>query len=655
MVTSADGILSATFDPARAAVLLSVDGGMWPGPVGSVTVTRDGQPVRGLEDRRVVGGTLIGFYDHEAPLDTVVSYVVTGKAPTGSATYRASVRVSTQGVSSFVARRNLVTNPRGKATNGTVTVRENLIPKPRLIGCGWLTRGSTGTQSDVASGGPLGIGYRQYALDTPTTSSPVQVTPTSGGSGGAPVVGGTTYTLSAYMYASQTSGLSLRLDVNWYDAAGTQIGGTDTSGSVPTNGGWQRLTKTVVAPAGAVYTHVVVVFSGTSEAGTVLRATGVMLEAATTAGDYFDGSYSPDPDLTAQWSGAANASTSILTGKKITGWTWNTEQEAYQHTEPDGSTAARVYFKGSGVIGVRIPNLSLDLNEPYTMLAKVRPNRAMRVGLRINDRETSFDLPGGVYTTVRATATPTENSWTGVAFRAADHQPGDIADITDVAIVEGEYTGPFFDGSTPSTAGADAGYGPVGSVLYSWDGTPNASTSLALTVTSATPVPWGLWLKAPGRPELTVRADLTNVGDRSTATQGGAYQVHGGPAVPQSSGVNAETLTITVSTRDPGQAAALRRLLDTATARTLLLQTGQPEEIPSGWYFVSSATESNPAQMTSNLQPLRRFTLDLTRTVAPAGGGVAFSGTTYETVRQQHPTYADVAAAGTYADVARGA
>lgn len=100
MPVSADGILEATFDPAWAAVRLIVDGGMWASPVDTITIQRTvpGEAtvvVRGIEGLAVVGGYYVGS-DHEMPLESSVTYAVTGYS-SGSVVGSASVTVSTAG------------------------------------------------------------------------------------------------------------------------------------------------------------------------------------------------------------------------------------------------------------------------------------------------------------------------------------------------------------------------------------------------------------------------------------------------------------------------------------------------------------------------------------------------------------------------------
>ncbi|MFE6228903.1 hypothetical protein [Cellulosimicrobium sp. NPDC057862] len=185
---------------------------------------------------------------------------------------------------------------------------------------------------------------------------------------------------------------------------------------------------------------------------------------------------------------------------------------------------------------------------------------------------------------------------------------------------------------------------------YSEGGEIVATASVVVETVGAL---WGLWLKAPGRPQLTCRAVFRGVGDRSSPTQGGVYQVPGGGSVPQWSGVDTDQLTIEVATESAAETARLDALL--RAERVLLIQSGQPEEIPSGYYYVAVKSRSNPAQLRSDEEPYRVTDLALTATSAPAGEGQGYTGTTYETVRQTYATYADVLAGNaTYFDVQQG-
>lgn len=100
MPTSGDGVLTATFDAAWAAVRLVVDGAEWASTVDAVTIVRSvpGQvdvAVRGVSDRPAVGGFFVGA-DTEMDLGSVATYTVTGSFE-GSVVASASVAVETTG------------------------------------------------------------------------------------------------------------------------------------------------------------------------------------------------------------------------------------------------------------------------------------------------------------------------------------------------------------------------------------------------------------------------------------------------------------------------------------------------------------------------------------------------------------------------------
>lgn len=172
----------------------------------------------------------------------------------------------------------------------------------------------------------------------------------------------------------------------------------------------------------------------------------------------------------------------------------------------------------------------------------------------------------------------------------------------------------------------------------------------ASVVVETTGAARGLWLKAPGRPQLTCRVRLIDPGENSTETQGGVYQPPGGFAIPQWAGVDADTRTLVIAAATPPDVARVRALL--AAERTLLIQSRQPEQFPSGYWFVHTEGVTRLGPATDQAW----FSLPVTRTIAPVGEGQGFTGTTYETVRQTYATYADVlAGAATYFDVLEGA
>ena len=176
----------------------------------------------------------------------------------------------------------------------------------------------------------------------------------------------------------------------------------------------------------------------------------------------------------------------------------------------------------------------------------------------------------------------------------------------------------------------------------------------AMVTVSTSGAPHGIWLKAAGQPNLTVRTVGRGADGPTSETQGGVYDIVGGVgvAVASAAGVNADRLTITIGSLDAAQEQSIRAVL--SAHRVLLIQDCGHDVIPSGWYFVSSV--SRAPRDARYLAPGRNHTLALTRTGVPAGAGQGVVGWSYAAVAATYATYAALKAAkATYFDVARGA
>lgn len=183
--------------------------------------------------------------------------------------------------------------------------------------------GETGTTSWVtgAADGPVGI--QTYARRTVTAAK-------TGGSTGwqsvasahrAPVTGsaGALVTISLYVRYSGPAGQSVRLRAMLYDAAGANVGSTDSGTFALVPNEWVRVSCTVTA-TGAFATagwwafHV----SGSGPASsTTYDATGVLIEKGSALGPWFSGAsasaagYVPGVDsYRYAWTGTADASAS---------------------------------------------------------------------------------------------------------------------------------------------------------------------------------------------------------------------------------------------------------------------------------------------------------------------------------------------------------
>ena len=143
-----------------------------------------------------------------------------------------------------------------------------------------------------------------YGLPTATTPSL-----------GVDVQEGSTITISAYIQKDNvvpTTGIIAR-----FHTGTAWVGGNVSGPTVTATSAWQRIYLTTTVPATATK----MVF-GVAAVGTVAFTvsqclpwvSNVLIEKTDTVGDYFDGAYSPDALLTPLWDGAAEQSTSRLSG-----------------------------------------------------------------------------------------------------------------------------------------------------------------------------------------------------------------------------------------------------------------------------------------------------------------------------------------------------
>ena len=125
----------------------------------------------------------------------------------------------------------------------------------------------------------------------------------------ATVVAGTAYTASAYIRAGGTA-RDLVISMHWYNSAGAVFSSTASAATPTVSGNWAtRVSVTGTAPAGAVGCIVQVNVPGLPR-NEFHYVDSVMLEAAGSAGTYFDGSTGNTTTLAYNWSGTAHGSSS---------------------------------------------------------------------------------------------------------------------------------------------------------------------------------------------------------------------------------------------------------------------------------------------------------------------------------------------------------
>ncbi|WP_159622668.1 hypothetical protein [Ruania rhizosphaerae] len=190
-------------------------------------------------------------------------------------------------------------------------------------------------------------------------------------------------------------------------------------------------------------------------------------------------------------------------------------------------------------------------------------------------------------------------------------------------------------------------------------GDPVAQESQSVSTVGAPPCDF--FIKAPGKPDLTQNVIFRGIGDVSSATRGGAYQIHQSDpaarpkAIAQWAGSDTLQAPIIVGTKGAGAARALEGLLQ--RARVVLIQDAAAEpELTPGWYLVTGWSRANPAQMSYAHYDGRNYALSLVATDMPAGLGVRSTGTTWQGVMDQYATWQDVIDANpTWFDLLQGA
>lgn len=219
---------------------------------------------------------------------------------------------------------------------------------------------------------------------------------------------------------------------------------------------------------------------------------------------WFSGSYSPDPDLTARWTGTANASTSELVGVLPLGpfeyggtYARRILSEQWADT---GSRSVRIvpYTTSNDTycpIGRDVGGLRLGMvpGQTYTAIGVCKLTSSQEGTLNTSARRLVFySRPDvGSYTVIQSDQPPNEPGVYPVrltftvppdateafirAYNGASAGNGDVW-WDSVAVVPGVYDGPFFDGDTPRVVLADNTI-----ATHEWLGIPGQSATQQVT------------------------------------------------------------------------------------------------------------------------------------------------------------------------------
>lgn len=246
-----------------------------------------------------------------------------------------------------------------------------------------------------------------------------------------------------------------------------------------------RLSFTVTAPASGIDNlRLYVRWTATASAspGNWIAAGRALVETGSTLASYLDGNVTPDADLTPAWTGAENASASVLYGTcventpalpgggRIVFYSW-----ARSCVRADSSVNPNT---ANGILVGATPVYSqweMVAGKTYTVLAKLilpvpqsgdypASRRIFTLNTADGQSAQAPNMAGEHWVRFIFTSTSSQNT-----VRLAQAPAGESIYWDQLLVVEGSYTGPYFDGDSPSTSNE---------VLYRWVGAPNASASV---------------------------------------------------------------------------------------------------------------------------------------------------------------------------------
>jgi hypothetical protein len=395
---------------------------------------------------------------------------------------------------------NLFTDPSTETGTGTTVVGTNLVANPS---------GETATTGYVADPGASGVA----AVTNPTATTAfgtkvlrVTWTTASTAAGGAiytdvPVTAGVVYSFGwGHVKPSITN--RLRTHVQWLNGSNALVGSASISAQTVVAAGTVNSTafkvENITAPAGAVKARVTVdSVAGTSYANwsvaSYLEVDGFMFNAGPTVLPYFDGATAASGDFTYAWTGTANASTSVLRGVPVTNVGWS-NAVAIKSAAYGGSM--RVIPTTDNVdsyaeIGALVSGglAALAVNTMYTIAGKLKVPYALTgsTGTPSGSQFMSiFVYLNSSYVAIAGTYKTNANTPGEYEFSGTFTTPASLAGVnslrlyngaaggggsvywTDLLLVPGTYTGPYFDGSTATSQ----------DYAHSWSGIANASTSV---------------------------------------------------------------------------------------------------------------------------------------------------------------------------------
>lgn len=399
--------------------------------------------------------TLGDYFDGSTPDALGIDYGWTGAANASTSTAKAST---------VTVRTNLASSPAG--TNPTAHTT-NIGPCALSLGVEGPV-GASGFYRLTMTGTSIATGYSTYGH--PTVSA---------------IGENILFTGSLYVRSSRAT--TMRANLRSFTTGGTALG-SDILGpdvAIPANT-WTRLSATTTTLPTTTYVEVRARLTSTATAlvsGDTLDISAVLIEASSILQDYFDGSTAAAGDFTYAWTGAANASTSVQRGVGVVGVTDDAQAVSFSSAEwfSTGSKSLRLSARGSSTSSNTYISLPTTIGASYTALIKMRLGSPLTGTLQANSRKLRMfnntatvllgeaqggNVAGVQNLLVHFTATTTTTR--AYLWNGASAGNGDVW-WDDFLLVEGTYTGSYFDGSTVDTD----------RIVYSWTGTADASTSTA--------------------------------------------------------------------------------------------------------------------------------------------------------------------------------
>ena len=377
---------------------------------------------------------------------------------------------------------NLVTNPSGRNTSGTVVVRENLSVRPNLEteSTGWAPfwEASWSRSQDWSDSGDWSF----------------KVTRTPGGHSeqgmlyqvyNANLAPGEVYTLSATFMAPDGGVITFRPRISFSGTPSVSSRGEDAVLYDLEPGVPKRLVVSFTLPAlGPTQTAITAIgFDAISTGlpdGWVLYGDSLVIEKGLSDGTYFDGSTPASGDFTYTWSGTPNASTSkeLASGYPSSQWSrMGSISQVYVYRSSEGPRSVNPVGGTFGLEAVT-PTITLQQGDRIRWVGRVKPNfnanltpLLERKAPYANQSAASFSAPADVWTpfdiSIIVGTSVAGTSAYGTGLYQANASIGASITIDSMMTIVGNYEGPYFDGDTPQDNNA----------RYAWDGTPDASTS----------------------------------------------------------------------------------------------------------------------------------------------------------------------------------